>query len=127
MTGGEVPPRNMTEPETLLFKMRWWLGRFAGEQGKPNPDYAFMERGLDKACEAAQQSAPYHHARLSAVMVGATTVQKITIEGGSTRRDFPELPAEIPLTDESGRPTVIEAEPNGDAHAAIPSPGPAAA
>jgi hypothetical protein len=23
--GGEVPSRNMTEPEALLFKMRWWL------------------------------------------------------------------------------------------------------
>jgi hypothetical protein len=54
-------------------------------------------------------------------------VQKITIEGGSTRRDFPELPADIPLTDESGRPTVIEADAVADPDDAIPSPGPAAA
>ena len=127
MTGGEVPPRNMTEPETLLFKMRWWLARFFSEQEKQSPDMGFMEKALDKACEAAQMSAPYHHARLSAMVVGATTVQKITIEGGMSRRDFPELPDQIPMTDESGRPTVIEAEPNGDADPAIPSPGPAAA
>ena len=115
MTGGQVPPRSMTEPECLLFKMRWWLGRFFSEQEKQNPDLALMERCLDKAQEAAVCAAPYHHARLSAMVVGATTVQKITIVGGSSRRDFPELAAEIPLTDESGRPTVIEAEPNGDA------------
>jgi hypothetical protein len=47
---------------------------------------------------------------VSAVVVGATTVQKIIIEGGSTRRDFPELD-NIPLVDESGKPTVIEADP----------------
>jgi hypothetical protein len=71
--------------------------------------------------------APFQSPRYSTVAVGATTVQKITIVGGSSRRDFPELPDQIPMTDESGRPTVIEAEPNGDAHPAIPSPGPAAA
>ena len=115
MTGGEVPPRNMTEPETLLFKMRWWLGRFFSEQEKQNPDLALMERCLDKAQEAAVCAAPYHHARLSAMAVGASVTTRIEVVGGMSRRDFPELPAEIPLTDESGRPTVIEAEPNGDA------------
>src|SRR6516162_9900813 len=109
MTGGEVPPRNMTEPECLLFKMRWWLGRFFSEQEKQNPDLTLMERCLDKAQEAAVCAAPYHHARLSAMVVGASATTRIEVVGGMSRRDFPELPAEIPLTDESGRPTVIEA------------------
>jgi hypothetical protein len=62
----------MTEPECLLFKMRWWLGRFFSEQEKQNPDLALMERCLDKAQEAAVCAAPYHHARLSAMVVGAS-------------------------------------------------------
>jgi hypothetical protein len=37
--GGRAPFCNMTEPECLLFKMRWWLGRFS-EQEKQNPDLA---------------------------------------------------------------------------------------
>jgi hypothetical protein len=104
---GEVPSRNMTEPEALLFKMRWWLSRFAGEERKPDPDLAFMERCLDKAQEAAVASAPYHHARLSAVTVGASTVTEIKITGGMSRRDFPELPADL------APGTVIEADENG--------------
>jgi hypothetical protein len=86
-----------------------------------------FEKWARLAIETAKALAPFQSPRFSAVMVGATTVQKITIEGGSTRRDFPELPDDIPLVDEGGRPTVIEAEPNGDADPAIPSPGPAAA
>jgi hypothetical protein len=88
-----------------------------------------FEKWARLAIETAKALAPFQSPRYSTVAVGATTVQKITIEGGMSRRDFPELPAEIPLTDESGRPTVIEAEPNGEADAddiAEPT-GPAAA
>ena len=89
-----MPPRNMTEPECLLFKMRWWLGRFVGEQAKPKPDLAFMERCLDKAQEAAVASAPYHHARLSAVMVGAA-INKIEVTGGMPDEFAPPVPGRV--------------------------------
>jgi hypothetical protein len=38
-----------------------------------------------------------------------------------SRRDFPGLPAEIPLTDESGRPTVIEARMGTPTRTILPS------
>jgi hypothetical protein len=90
-------------------------------------DQKSESRPVTLAIEAAKALAPFQSPRYSTVAIGASTVTEIKITGGMSRRDFPELPAEIPLTDESGRPTVIEAEPNGDADPAIPSPGPAAA
>jgi hypothetical protein len=86
-----------------------------------------FEKWARLTIETAKALAPFQSPRYSTVAVAASTITKIEIVGGMSRRDFPELPAEIPLTDESGRPTVIEAEPNGDADPAIPSPGPAAA
>jgi hypothetical protein len=80
--GGRVPFHKMTEPEALLFKMRWWLQRFDSEQAKPKPDLALMEKALDKAAEAAIAAAPYHHARLSAMMVSSAAINKIEISGG---------------------------------------------
>ena len=56
--GGPVAFNTMTEPEMLLHKMRWRLSRFAGEERKPDPDLALMERCLDKAQEAAVAAAP---------------------------------------------------------------------
>jgi hypothetical protein len=103
----------MTEPEAMLFKMRWWLGRFAAEQRKPAPDMAFMERALDKACEAAQQSAPYHHARLSAMVVGASVTTRIEVVGGMSDDEFAVEHVQLPADLRPG--TIVEAEANGDA------------
>ena len=74
-----------------------------------------FEKWARLAIETAKALAPFQSPRYSTVAVAASTITKIEIVGGMSRRDFPELPAEIPLTDESGRPTVIEADPNGDA------------
>lgn len=113
---GEAPaaPKQMSEPEAMLFKMRWWLGRFADEQRKgPAADMGFMEKALDKACEAAKDSAPYHHARLSAMVVGASVTTKIEVVGGMSDDEFATEQAQLPAEILPGM--VIEAEANGDA------------
>lgn len=81
-TEGGVSIGRMTEPEVLVYKMRWWLNRFAKAQQEVPQNTALMEKCLDKAHEAAVAAAPYHHARLSALMVGSAVVTKIEVTGG---------------------------------------------
>jgi len=80
--GDDVPVSRMTAPEAMLFKMRWWLCRFFGEEEKVNPDKALLEKCLDKVQEAAVAAAPYHHARLSAVVVAQGQIGQIQVTGG---------------------------------------------
>lgn len=63
-----VTVAQMLPAEAMLYKMRYWLNRFASEQAKGEAAIlSVMETALDKAEEAAKNAAPYYHSRLAAI------------------------------------------------------------
>jgi hypothetical protein len=93
-----------------------------GIERNPNANPELFEAWIRLLVDACSKLAPFQSPRFSAVVVGASTVRKITIEGGSSRRDFPELPADL------APGTVIEADENGlDPDDVDAGPSPAAA
>jgi hypothetical protein len=81
-SGEPLSVAKLTELDVLRYKMRWHMNRFAALQQREPPDHDKMEKHLDKAAEAARESAPYHFSRIAGLLVGAMNLTKIEVTGG---------------------------------------------